>query len=132
MVMDRETGLQYGSTVSHVFIVDPSLFVNRKVRIRIRNTSGDPAFNLHRFRAELERTYANSGYEPTRKDGFGLLLDVNITYSGQTSRTIAEKLGFLGSSAGAITGFAKGGGIGAAAGVVTGATLGAIVGSHIT
>ncbi|NQU71436.1 MAG: hypothetical protein HQ514_12860 [Rhodospirillales bacterium] len=132
MVMDRETGLQYGSTVSRNIIVDASQFVNRKVKIRIRNTSGDPAFDLHQFRAALERTYANKGYEPSQQDGFGILLDVNVTYSGQVSHNKAEELGLLGASAGGIAGTAKGGGIGAATGIVTGATLGAVIGSHIT
>lgn len=132
MVMNSKTGLQYGSTVSSNIVVDASQFTNRRVKVRIRNTSGDAAFDLHRFRAQLERSYADKGYEPSQKDGFGILLDVNVTYSGQVSRSKAEELGLLGASAGGIAGTAKGGTIGAAAGIVTGATLGAIIGSHIT
>jgi outer membrane lipoprotein SlyB len=132
MVMDRETGLQYGSTVSNNILVDASQFVNRKVKIRIRNTSGDPAFNLHRFRASLERAYAEKGYEPSQRDGFGILLDVNVIYSGQASRNKAREFGLLGASAGGIVGTAKGGGIGAAAGIVTGATLGTVIGSYLS
>ena len=132
MVTDPATGLQYGSTVSRNILVDASQFVNRKIKIRIRNTSGDPAFNLHQFRASLERAYAEKGYEPSQQDGFGILLDVNVIYSGQASRNKAQELGLLGASAGGIVGTAKGGGIGAAAGIVTGATLGTVIGSYVT
>jgi len=132
MVVDPKTGLQIGSTVSKNIIVDSSQFVNRKVKVRIRNTSGDQAFDLHGFKSSLERAYAEKGYEPSRKDDFRILIDVNVTYSGQVSRNMASQFGLIGASAGGLVGTAKGGALGAAAGVVTGATLGHIVGSYVT
>ena len=136
MVVDPETRLQYGSVVERNILIDSSQFKNKKLKLRIRNTSGDPAFDLHGFRARLEQSYASKGYELTAGDNFGLLVDVNVVYSGQTRTDLRQEFGFLGAAAGGAAGAITGTGgsteAGAAIGIISGAALGAIIGSFVT
>lgn len=133
MVRDPETGLAFGSVIEKNLIVDSSFYSNRKLKVRIRNTSGDTAFDLHGFKSQLERAYADKGYQPTDADDFRLLVDVNVVYSGQVRRDLASEFGFLGAAAGGVAGAAsRGGGVATAGGVVAGATLGTIAGSFVT
>lgn len=82
MVKDPNTGLQYGSVIQRNLIVDSSQFVNKKLKLRIRNVSGDADFDLHNFRNNLESAYSSKGYQITNTDDFGILLDINVVYSG--------------------------------------------------
>ena len=61
MVKDPDTGRQFGSIVDGSIITDASLFKNTKLKIRIRNSSGDVNFNLERFTEQLEGAYAAQG-----------------------------------------------------------------------
>ena len=132
MVVDPATGLQYGSTVERNLMVDASQFEDRRLRLRIRNVSGDPAFDLAGFRGALENAYRAKGYEPVVDDGFGVLLDVNVLYSGQTSENLAAEYGFLGAASGGVGGYYADVDGATAAGTIAGATLGAVIGSYIT
>ncbi len=132
MVKDPETGLQIGSVVEKNLVTDASFYKNRKLKVRTRNTSGDPVFDLARFTSRLKSAYAVAGYKPTSGDEFGLLVDVNVIYSGQVQKNMAGEFGFLGASAGGLAGVARGGDIAPAAGTIAGATLGSIVGSFVT
>ena len=96
MVVDPQTRLQYGSVVERNILIDSSQFKNRKLKLRIRNISGDPAFDLHGFRSRLEQSYSSKGYDLTTGDDFGLLVDVNVVYSGQTRSDLSQEFGFLG------------------------------------
>ena len=53
----------------------------KKVKVRIRNTSGDVAFDLNNFQSQIENAYRDIGYEPTSEEDFGFLIDVNVKYS---------------------------------------------------
>jgi hypothetical protein len=132
MVKDPATGLQLGSVVERNFVTDASFFENRRIKVRIRNISGDQAFDLYEFKSRLETSYQQAGYRPTSDDDFGLLIDVNVRYSGQVQTNLSRQFGFLGASAGGLAGVAHGGGVAAAGGTVAGATLGSILGSYIT
>ncbi len=133
MVVDPETGLQWGSVIEKNIVVDASQFENPRIKINIRNTSGDPNFDLHQFRSKLEQAYAAKGYEPTRSADFGILIDINVMYSGQVSRNMAAEFGFLGAAGGAVAGAAIGRDtIGGVAGALAGVTLGTILGSYVT
>ena len=133
MVKDPATGLQFGSVVDKNFVTDASFFTNKKIKVRTRNTSGDTAFDLRRFTDELRSAYAASGYEPSSGDDFGLLIDVNVMYSGQVQTNMERQFTFLGAAGGGTAWAAIGGGaVGVAAGVLAGATLGSIIGSFIT
>ena len=134
MVLDPATGLQFGSVIEKNLVVDSSQFSNRKIKVRIRNTSGDVAFDLGGFQDRIESAMASKGYEPTAADSddFGILFDVNVVYSGQVTQNLAQGLGFLGGAAGGIVGARGVGDADIAAGVIAGATLGAILGTYVT
>ena len=133
MVRDPGTGLAFGSVIEKNMLVDSSFYSNKKMKVRIRNTSGDLAFDMQGFKSRLERAYATKGYEPTESDDFRLLIDVNVMYSGQIQRDMSSEFGFLGAAAGGVAGAAsRGTNVATAGGVVAGATLGTILGSFVT
>ncbi len=133
MVKNPDTGLMYGSVVEKNFVTDPSFYKNRKLKVRIRNTSGDQAFDLDGFRRQIESAYAETGYEPTSGDDFGILVDVNVRYSGQVQTNLAEEFGFLGAAAGGLAGaHRRDGDLVTVTGAVAGATLGSLLGSFVT
>lgn len=132
MVKDPQTGLQFGSVVEKNIVTDASFHQNRRIKVRIRNTSGDQAFDLKGFQRQIEDAYTQAGYRPTTGDDFGLLVDVNVMYSGQVQRTLTREFGFLGAAGGGLAGAAHGNAIAAVAGTVAGATLGSIIGSYMT
>jgi hypothetical protein len=133
MVVDPATGLQYGSVIEKNLLVDASQFSDKSIKVNIRNTSGDPAFDLHGFRAALENAYRAKGYEPTRSAEFAILIDINVMYSGQISQNMTNEFGFLGAAGGGVAGAAIGGDTtGAVAGILSGLAIGVIVGSHVS
>jgi Enterobacterial TraT complement resistance protein len=132
MVKNPETGLQIGSTVEKSLVTDASFYRNKKIKVRIRNTSGDVAFDLKAFTERLYDAYRQAGYLPADGDDFGLLVDVNVTYSGQIQSNLSREYAFLGATAGGIGGYVTDEGVGAAVGGASGATLGSIIGSYVT
>lgn len=133
MVKDPKTGLMFGSIVEKNLVTDATFYNNRKIKIRTRNTSGDVAFGLRQFTDRIRAAYSSNGYEPTSDADFGLLLDVNVKYSGQIQTNLAKEFGFLGAVGGGLAGASiSGNNIGTAAGAAAGATLGAILGSYVT
>jgi len=130
MVVDEKTGLLYGSAIERNLVTDASFYNNRSIKVRTRNTSGDVTFNLKDFTKDLIAAYEAKGYEPTDKDGFGLLMDINVMYSGQIQSTQSSQFSVLG----ALVGSTYGGGTqkGNIVATVTGATLGNILGSYVT
>lgn len=127
------SGLMIGSTVERNIVTDASFHKNRKVKVRIRNTSGDTAFDMHGFRSQIESAYEGIGFEPTSEEDFGILIDVNVQYSGQIQTNMAMEYGFLGGASGGLAGASIGTTrTDAAIGAVSGATLGSIIGSYVT
>lgn len=90
MVLDPETGLQFGSKVEKNIVIDPGQFENSGIKVRIRNTSGDQNFDLYSFKNSIENSYAKKGFSITNKD-YGILLDINVVYSGQASQNMAQQ-----------------------------------------
>ena len=131
MVTDPGTGLQYGSAIEKSIFVDADQFENNAIKVSIRNTSGDPAFDVHGFRSDLERSYADKGFKPARSD-FGIKLDLNVVYSGHIREDLSAQYGFLGAAAGGIAGYRSPARAGTAIGVLAGATIGAILGGTQT
>jgi len=133
MVSDPATGLQYGSVIEKNILLDSAQFENRKIKLRIRNTSGDPAFGLHSFRSSIENAYRSKGYAVSSGNDYGMLIDVNVTYSGQVSRNMSKEFGFLGAAGGGLAGASgRGGAVALVGGAIAGATLGSIIGSYNT
>lgn len=140
MVADADGKLMYGSCLTNDFIVDPALFGGKRLKVRIRNTSGDEKFDLVHFKNDLEQAYQNTGYLIGQHNNFSAYLDINVKYSGHIQddyRREGERLGTVaGTLAGAQPGFAKnemgqmlmGGTIGA----VVGATIGTVAGTFVT
>ena len=98
LVEDPDTGFSYGSRVSGTILTDAALFPNRKMKISIRNTSGDRAFQMHGFRSSIEDSFAAKGYEITSEDDFGLKVDVNVTYSGHIESNTVREFASLGAT----------------------------------
>ena len=130
MVVDEESGLLFGSAIDSNLITDASFYSNRALKVRTRNTSGDETFNLVDFTEDLVSAYRAKGYEPNQKDGFGLLMDVNVLYSGQAQSTQSTQLGIIGAMMGSTYGGSTQKGNILAS--ISGATLGHILGSYVT
>jgi hypothetical protein len=131
MVTDQRSGLQYGSAIERSIFIDADQFENRSIKVSIRNTSGDSAFNVKEFKANLEGSYAAKGFKPSQRN-FGIKLDLNVLYSGHIRRDMSTQFAFLGGAAGGIAGFRSGARAGTAIGVLAGATIGSILGSTQT
>jgi len=104
MVRNPDTGLMYGSVVERNIVTDADLYANRKIKLRIRNTSGDTAFDLHGFQDDLEAAYSSLGYQVTDARDFGIRIDVNVKYSGQIQTDLSREFTFLGAVSGAALG----------------------------
>lgn len=131
MVEDPETGLMWGSAIERNLVIDATQFENRTVKLNLRNVSGDPNYDLTRFRERLLDALRAKGYKPTEGDDFGVKFDVNVLYSGHIQTNLAGEYGFLGATAGGVAGYQGGHPArNMAAGMVAGATLGAIAGSY--
>ncbi len=140
LVKDKKTGYSYGAVKTGEFIADPSMFRNSKLKLRIRNTTGDPALDIYEFRKELEEAYSDIGYEISDGKDFGILLDINVKYIGQATDMLPAEYTFLGAAAGGLVGGATGiqnarpadTMIGVAAGSVVGAALSEIIRNYAT
>lgn len=130
MVVDHETNLMYGSAIENSLLTDATFYTNRKLKVRTRNTSGDTAFDLGSFTNDLKAAYASKGYEPTDEEDFGLIMDVNVVYSGQVQTNNAASYSVVGG----LLGGTYGGDStrGRITATVTGATLGNIIGRFDT
>ena len=131
MVLDKATGLQFGSVTDRSFLIDPNQLSDKRLKIRIRNTSGDRRIDLKNLTSDLQEAYGSIGYTIARGNEYGMLIDINLRYSGQTTKTLTSQYKFLGASAGGLAAAGQfGGGLETAAGIVTGAALGQVIGSH--
>ena len=107
MVVDEQSGLMFGSAIEGSVVTDASFYTNKTLKVRTRNTSGDVAFNLSDFTNDLSAAYGDKGYQPIA-DGepFGLMMDINVLYSGQiqTNQTVQYSVvgALLGSTYGGV------------------------------
>ena len=139
MVVDSQTGRMYGMRSDGVPVfTDASLYPNRRLKLSLRNMSGDAAWDLDATRDRLYQVFLDKGYE--RSDGldFGLKVDLNVLRSQQYDASMLTDYAFLGGNAGGLGG-ALGGGLsggssatGALTGLASGAALGAIGGYFTT
>ncbi|BCS87035.1 complement resistance protein TraT [Pseudodesulfovibrio sediminis] len=132
LVEDEKTGYSYGAIKDGEFIADPAMFRNAKLKLRIRNTTGDSSLDIKIFRQQLEKSYGDLGYEITDGDDFGILLDVNVRYFGQVTEMLPAEYSFLGAAAGGVVGATPGIQSGRSADSLTGAAGGAVVGAALT
>ena len=132
LVEDEKTGYSYGAVKSGEFIADPAMFRNKKLKLRIRNTTGDSSLDMYSFRQQLEDAYTSVGYDITNGDDFGILLDINVKYFGQVTDMLPAEYTFLGAAAGGVAGSAAGIQHGRAADTITGMAAGTVIGAALT
>ena len=133
MIRDEQTGLLYGSMTSGSFVIDPSQFDSPTLKVTIRNTSGDPAVDLKALRSSLEASYRDRGYKIVRDSKYSVHLDINLRYSGQISKDVADEVGLIGLGGGAYAGARVGKSADAVvAGAASGAAIGTIMGQYMT
>lgn len=131
MVRQPASAFQYGSTIERNIVIDPAQFKDRTFKVTIRNTSGDVAYQVPSFSSALTQTLVQKGYSPAG-ERFGLLVDVNVLYSGHVQRSMIAEYGFLGAAAGGLGGYRSNTRGSVGAGMLAGATLGSIIGSYDT
>ena len=120
-------GLQIGSSTSKNVFVTPDQFANKSVRIRLRNSSGDPDFTPTEMRTMVESGLTAAGYKVVNENA-GIVLDVNLYFVGNVVAGRARAGSEIGALLGAVAGYelSKGsGGIGAGSGAILGAIAGA-------
>jgi outer membrane lipoprotein SlyB len=132
MIEDADTGLQYGSVVERNLIIDSAQLENKRLKISIRNISGDTNYDMSSLISYLENRYSSKGYKITHSDDYGVYIDVNMLYSGKIRSDMRNEFGFLGAAAGGIVGYRSQESAGTAIGILAGATLGSIIGSYVT
>ncbi|MEO0034522.1 MAG: hypothetical protein RLZZ501_545 [Pseudomonadota bacterium] len=139
MVVDAKGERMYGMRADGSVFTDAALFPNRRLKLSVRNLSGDSAWDLDSVRERILQGYLAKGYQ--RSDGidFGLKVDLNVVRSQQFDRDMMTQFAVFGAVGGAGAGAginATQGGPGGAAGgaamgLAAGATLGAIAGQFV-
>lgn len=123
----RDTGFKIGSATSKNLFIDSSQFSNRIVKLRIRNTSGDPALDIGTFRNQVESGLRSAGYEISEK-GFGIVIDVNAYYMNSVVDGRKRATNEIGALLGGVAGYEiakRPGGISVGSGLILGAIAGA-------
>jgi hypothetical protein len=127
MTPTSQRGLQIGSATSKNLFVDASQFANRTIKLRIRNSSGDPALDLVRLRGSIESGLRMAGYQISDQD-FGIVVDVNAFQMQSVSRASVRSSSGLGALLGGVVGYEtakRPGGISSGGGAILGAVAGA-------
>ncbi len=132
LVKDEKSGYAYGAVKSGEFIADPAMFRNNKLKLRIRNTTGDSSLDLYNFRQQLEQSYRDIGYEISSGNDFGILLDINVKYFGQVTDMLPSEYTFLGAAGGGVAGAFTGIQGGRPADALTGMAAGSVIGAALT
>lgn len=132
MVVDPQTGLQFGSMIEKSIFMDSSQFKNKSIKVSTRNVSGDQAYQVAAFADDLNGAFSRKGFIPTQADSFGIKLDINVIYSGQIQTNLGSQFAFLGGVGGGIAGYRSNAVAGTSTGMLVGATIGSIIGSNIT
>lgn len=120
-------GFQIGSSVSKNLFVAPSQFANRQVRVRLRNSSGDPSIDIARIRSTVEDGLRSAGYS-IGSETAGIVMDVNLYFMGTVANGRQQAGNEVGALLGGVAGYEAGrrpGGVSTASGVVLGAVAGA-------
>ena len=131
MVIDARTNRMYGMRSDKTLFVDPSLYPNRRLKLTLRNMSGDPVWDLDATRETLYRGYVDKGYERSDGNDFGIKIDLNVIRSQQFDYDMTTQYGFLGAGAGAGLGGVAGGVRDGASGVALGTAGGMAVGAAL-
>ncbi len=131
LVVDAKTDRMYGMRADSAVFTDAALFPNRRLKLSVRNLSGDPVWDLDGTRDQVMAGYLDKGFE--RSDGvdFGIKVDLNVVRSQQYDVDLLAQFAFFGATAGGVAG----GGVGAATGgtgsILPGVAVGMAAGSTL-
>lgn len=123
----REQGLMIGSTVSRNLFMDANQFGNRNVKLRLRNSSGDPGVDMARMRSDVESNLRSAGYS-IADSAAGIVVDANLYFMNNVATGRQRASNEVGALLGGVVGYeaTKGrGGVGAGSGAILGAIAGA-------
>lgn len=116
-----------GSATSQNIFVDASQFANRTVKVRLRNSSGDPSIDVSRIRADVESGLRAAGYQ-IGEQNFGILVDINLYFMNTVAQGRQRASNEVGALLGGVAGYElakRPGGMGAGSGALLGAIAGA-------
>ena len=131
MVVDAKTDRMYGMRSDSTLFTDPALYPNHRLKLTLRNLSGDPVWDLEEMRERLYQGYVAKGYERSDGADFGLKLDLNVIRSQQYDRDMMTQFSFLGTGAGMNAGMLAGAVVGGTKGAMNGAGFGTAVGASL-
>lgn len=123
----RDQGLMIGSTVSRNLFMDANQFGNKSVKVRLRNSSGDPSIDMTRMRGDVEANLRSAGYSIANATA-GIVMDANLYFLNNVATGRQRASNDVGALLGGVAGYeaAKGrGGVGAGSGAILGAIAGA-------
>lgn len=123
----RVSAFKIGSSTSKNVFIDPSQFANRTVKIRLRNSSGDPAINVSAIRGAMESGLRSAGYQ-IGEQNFGILIDVNLYFMNSVAQGRQRASNEVGMLLGGVAGYEmakRPGGVGPGSGALVGAVAGA-------
>jgi Enterobacterial TraT complement resistance protein len=124
-----QKAFQIGSATSRNLFVDSSQFANRTIKLRLRNSSGDPDLEVGRLRQSIEAGLRSAGYELSDQN-FGIVMDVNafqFRTAAVSNVTTSSGLGML---LGGVVGYEtakRSGDVGTGSGAILGAVAGAAI-----
>lgn len=131
MVVDAKTDRMYGMRADGSVFADATMFPNRRLKLSLRNLSGDQVWDLDGTREQLLKGYVAKGYERSDGNDFGIKIDLNVVRSQQFDRDLTAQFGFLGATAGSIAGAGAGAAIAGANGILPGAGIGMATGATL-
>lgn len=131
MVVDPKTDRMYGMRSDSSVFTDSALFPNRRLKLALRNMSGDQVWDLDATRERLYQGYVGKGFERSDGNDFGVKVDLNVVRSQQYDSDMMAQFGFLGSAGGGLAGGAAGGAMGGAAGAGVGGGIGMVAGAAL-
>ncbi|MDR7150776.1 outer membrane lipoprotein SlyB [Hydrogenophaga palleronii] len=120
-------GFRIGSATSKNLFVSSSQFANKEVRLRLRNSSGDPSIDMAKMRTSVESGLRSAGYS-VGGEGAGIVMDVNLYFMGNVASGRQRAGNEVGALLGGVTGYEAGrraGGVSAVSGAILGAVAGA-------
>jgi hypothetical protein len=127
--MPQQQNFKIGSSTSKNLFISSDQFLNKTIKVRLRNSSGDPDFNPLHMRTIVENGLTSAGYKISNENA-GIVLDINLYFVGNVAAGRQRAGNEVGALLGAVAGYevSKGsGGIGAGSGAI----LGAIAGSTL-
>lgn len=124
-----QKAFQIGSATSRNLFVDSSQFANKTIKLRLRNSSGDPDLDVGRLRQSIESGLRSAGYEVSDQN-FGIVMDVNAFQFRTAAVSNVTSSSGVGMLLGGVAGYEvakRSGDVGTGSGVILGAVAGAAI-----